>query len=186
MTTRILLALALCGSFSTACDSKTDDKKAETKKSDDKKSDDKKSDDKKVDAKKTDAKSEAKVEAKVEAKTGEVAPAEPAAAAGTPAATNPKDLFAEFTKPDGDVMALMTKYENGATFTGKLVNVAAEANGDPVLFMDVDGKSKISLGFTDKAAIKAKNLKVGDELTVTCKIGGAMDNLMQVIDCTAK
>ena len=180
MTTRILLALALCGSFSTACDSKTDDKKAETKKSDDKKSD----------AKKTDAKSEAKVEAKVEAKaeakTGEVAPTEPAAAAGTPAATNPKDLFAEFTKPDADMMALITKYENGATFTGKLVNVAAEANGDPVLFMDVDGKSKISLGFTDKAAIKAKNLKVGDELTVTCKIGGAMDNLMQVIDCSAK
>ena len=68
----------------------------------------------------------------------------------------------------------------------ELVNVGAEENGDPVLFMDVDGKAKISLGFTDKAAIKAKKLKVGDELTVTCKIGGAMDNLMQVTDCVAK
>ena len=169
MLIRTLLALALGSSFSLACDSKTDDKKTETKK-----------DDKKADAKKADAKTDAKADAKVEPA------AEPAAAAGTPVATNPKDLFADFTKPDADGMALLTKYENGATFTGKLVTVAAEENGDPVLFMDVDGKSKISLGFTDKAAIKAKNLKVGDELTVTCKIGGAMDNLMQVIDCTAK
>lgn len=174
MLIRTLLALALGSSLSLACDSKTDDKKAETKKADAKKAD------AKTDAKKADAKTEVKAEAKVEPA------AEPAAAAGTPVATNPKDLFADFTKPDADGMALLTKYENGATFTGKLVNVAAEENGDPVLFMDVDGKAKISLGFTDKAAIKAKKLKVGDELTVTCKIGGAMDNLMQVTDCVAK
>lgn len=173
MLTRTLLALSLCASFSLACDSKTEDKKAENKKSDDKKADPKKADDKKADG-------------KGDEKKADEAKAEPAAAAGTPVATNPKDLFAEFTKPDADGMMLLTKYEHGATFTGKLVNVAAEANGDPVLHMDIDGKAKMSLAFTDIPAIKAKGLKVGDEITVTCKIGGAMDNLMMVTDCAQK
>lgn len=181
MITRILFAIALGSSVSLACDSKPEDKKAETKKADAKDA---------KDAKKSDVKAEAKGDVKAEAKAepaaAEPAAGEPAAGGGAAFATNPKDLFAEFTKADADVMALMTKYENGATFTGKLVNVAAEANGDPVLHMDVDGKAKISLAFTDKAAIKAKNPKVGDELTVTCKIGGAMDNLMMVTDCTSK
>lgn len=170
MLTRTLLALSLCASFSMACDSKTEDKKAEKK-------DDKKSDAKKGDDKKGDVKADAKVDAKA---------AEPTAAAGTPVATNPKDLFAEFTKPDVDGMMLITKYEHGATFTGKIVAVAAEANGDPVLHMDIDGKAKMSLAFTDIPAIKAKALKVGDEITVTCKIGGAMENLMMVTDCAPK
>jgi len=173
MLTRTLFALTLAASFSLACDSKTDDKKAEAKKSDGSKGADKKAD----------AKGDAKGEPAGDAK-GE--PAADPAAAGKPVETNPKDLFADFTKPDADVMALMTKYENGATFTGKLVTVAAEESGTPVLFVDVDGKAKISIGVADPAPFKAKNLKVGDEITVTCKIGGAMDNLMQVIDCTTK
>lgn len=177
MFTRTLLALTLAVSFTAACDSKTEDKKAETKKSDDKKGTDKKAE------AKTDAKSDAKAEPAADAKAE---PAADPAAAGKPVETNPKDLFADFTKEGGDVMALMTKYEHGATFTGKLVTVSAEESGTPVLFVDVDGKAKISLGLADPAPFKAKNLKVGDEITVTCKIGGAMDNLMQVTDCTTK
>ena len=103
------------------------------------------------------------------------------AAAGTPVATNPKDLFAEFTKPGGDAMALIDKYHAGATFTGKVKTVGAEQ-----VFLDVDGKNMISTQFTDPAAMKAKNLKAGDSVTVTCKIGGASDNLMMVTDCVLK
>ncbi len=164
MFTRTLLTLALVASFSVACDSKTDDKK--------------------VEAKTTAAPTAATAPAATAPAATPVVEAPPAAAA--PVVITPKDLFAEWTKPDADGLALMTKYEHGATFTGKLVNVSAEESGTPVLFMDVDGKSKISLAFTDVEAIKAKKLKVGDELTVTCKIGGAMDALMQVTDCVAK
>ena len=163
MFIRTLLMLALVNSFSVACGSKADDKKVEPK---------------------TAATAPAATPDKPAAAPVVVAPP-PAAAAG-PVVITPKDLFAEWTKPDADGLALMTKYENGATFTGKLVTVSAEENGTPVLFMDVDGKSRISLGFTDVEPIKAKKLKVGDELTVTCKIGGAMDALMQVTDCVAK
>ncbi|MDB4954652.1 MAG: hypothetical protein JWO36_2221 [Myxococcales bacterium] len=107
-------------------------------------------------------------------------------AAGTPVATNPKDLFAEFTKPGVDGMALLDKYHAGATFTGKIKSVGAEENGTPVIMLDVDGKSMISVQFTDPAAIKAKKPKAGDSITVTCKIGGASDNLMMVTDCVLK
>lgn len=166
MFIRTLLTLALVSSFSVACDSKPEEKKVEAKTSAG------------APAPTTAATPEAPVAAPVVAA--------PPAAAAAPVVISPKDLFAEWTKPDADGMALMTKYEHGATFTGKLVNVGVEENGTPVLFMDVDGKSRISLGFTDVEPIKAKKLKVGDELTVTCKIGGAMDALMQVIDCVAK
>ena len=112
----------------------------------------------------------------------------PAAAAGGPVKTTPQDLFADFSpasKLDG--MALLDKYREGATFTGKIKIASANPNGDPILFMDVDGgKTKIDLGFTDPSSVKSKNLKVGDSLTVTCKIGGEVDALMQVTDCTAK
>jgi hypothetical protein len=164
MFIRTLLMLALVNSFSVACDSKADDKKVEPK---------------------TTAAPAATPDAAKPAAAPVVETPPPAAAAG-PVVITPKDLFAEWTKPDADGLALMTKYENGATFTGKLVTVSAEESGTPVLFMDVDGKSRISLGFTDVEPIKAKKLKVGDELTVTCKIGGAMDALMQVTDCVAK
>lgn len=160
MFTRTLLMLALVSSFSVACDSKTEEKKVEQK---------------------TTATPPA---ATPPVATPEVAAPPPAAA--VPVVITPKDLFAEWTKTDADGLALMTKYENGATFTGKLVHVAAEENGTPVLFMDVDGKSRISLGFTDVEPVKAKKFKAGDELTVTCKIGGAMDALMQVTDCVLK
>lgn len=164
MFTRTLLTLALVSSFSVACDSKTEEKKVEQK---------------------TNAAPTAATPEVVAPVAAPAVPTPPPAAAG-PVVISPKDLFAEWTKADADGLALMTKYENGATFTGKLINVAAEENGTPVLFMDVDGKARISLGFTDVEPIKAKKLKVGDELTVTCKIGGAMDALMQVTDCVAK
>jgi hypothetical protein len=109
--------------------------------------------------------------------------AEPAAAAG-PVKTTPQALWADFTDPKVDGMKLLDKYRGGATFTGTIKIASAQENGDPILFMDVDGSNnKISLDFIDKAAIKAKAPKVGDSLTVTCQIGGASGALMQVMDC---
>jgi hypothetical protein len=110
------------------------------------------------------------------------AAAPPAAAATAPVKTTPAALFDEFTKPGADTMALIDKYAGGATFTGKIKSAAKEASGKPVLFMDVDGKRRIDLGMTDGAPFA--KVKVGDTITVTCKIGGADGDLMQVTDCT--
>ena len=102
------------------------------------------------------------------------------AAATTPVKTTPGALFDEFAKPGADTMALIDKYNAGATFSGKIKTVNPNG-GKPVLLMDVDGKRRIDLKFTDPASVKA--VKVGDTITVTCKIGGAVDDLMQVTDC---
>ncbi len=184
MFTRSLLALTLLVPFAAGCDSKTDDKKAETKTADAKKAGDKKAEPAKADEKKAEPAKAEPAPAAEPAAGGGGGDVAAAGGGGKPVDTNPKDLFAEFTKADANVLDLMTKYEAGATFSGKLVNVAAEESGTPVLFVDVDGKAKISLGLADPKPFADKKFKVGDEIKVTCKIGGAMDNLMQVTDCT--
>ncbi len=103
--------------------------------------------------------------------------------AAAPVKTTAKDLFAEFTDPKADGMKLLDKYQNGATFTAPVKTVGAEESGKPVVMLDVDGKNMISVDFTDPVAAKAKELKAGDSLTVTCKIGGASGALMMVTDC---
>ncbi len=111
-------------------------------------------------------------------------PAEPAAAGGAPVQTNPKDLYAEFTKPNADGMALLDKYNGGASFTGKVIVASKEEDGSPVIFFDIDGAHKMSVKFTDPASVK--DVKIGDSLNVTCKIGGADEHIMMVIDCAKK
>jgi len=108
--------------------------------------------------------------------------AKPAAATGAPVKTDPKALFDEFTKPGADGMALIDKYHEGATISGKVSVKGHEEDGKPILWMMLDGNKHISLDYTDVA--KAKAVKDGDTLTVTCKVGGAMDNLMMLTDCT--
>jgi hypothetical protein len=100
---------------------------------------------------------------------------------GRPVKTTPRDLFADFTKPDADGLALIDKYRDGATFTGMLKTVGEDEGGRPVLMMDVDGRNIISLDFADPA--QGKGRKQGESLTVTCKIGGASGALMMVTDC---
>jgi hypothetical protein len=106
--------------------------------------------------------------------------AEPAKGAG-PVKTDPKALFDEFTDPKVDGMALIDKYHDGATFSGKVTVKATGEDGTPILWMELDGGRHIELGYTDAA--KAKAVKNGDTVTVTCKIGGAVDKMMQVMDC---
>lgn len=103
------------------------------------------------------------------------------APAGAPVKTTPAALFDEFTKPGVDGMALLDKYHEGATFSGKVAVKGHEEDGKPILWMELDGGRHIDLTYTDVA--KAKAVKDGDTVTVTCKIGGAMDKLMQVLDC---
>jgi hypothetical protein len=95
--------------------------------------------------------------------------------------TTPRELFADFTRPDADGLALLDKYRDGATFTGMLKTVGEDETGRPVLMMDVDGRNIISLGFLDPR--QAMGLKQGESLTVTCKMGGASGALMMVTDC---
>jgi hypothetical protein len=104
---------------------------------------------------------------------------EPAAAA--PVKSTVKDVFVEFTKPDTDGMALLDKYKGGVTLTTKVAVKGKEESGKPILWADIDGKAHASLDYTDVET--AKKVKDGDEVTVTCKVGGAMDNLMMLIDC---
>jgi hypothetical protein len=100
---------------------------------------------------------------------------------GGPVKTTPRELFADFTKPDADGLALLDKYRDGATFTGMLKTVGEDETGRAVLMMDVDGRNIISLDFTSTE--QAKGHKQGESLTVTCKIGGASGALMMVTDC---
>jgi hypothetical protein len=101
---------------------------------------------------------------------------------GGPVKTDPKALFDEFTRPGVDGMALIDKYHDGATLSGKVSVKGAEEDGKPILWIMLDGNKHISLDYTDVA--KAKTVKDGDTITVTCKVGGAMDNLMMLTDCT--
>ncbi len=119
--------------------------------------------------------------------TGGAAPkaaetAEQPKSGGGPVKTDPKALFDEFTKPGADGMALIDKYHDGATISGKVSVKGHEEDGKPILWMMLDGNKHISLDYTDVA--KAKAVKDGDTITVTCKVGGAMDNLMMLTDCT--
>jgi hypothetical protein len=108
--------------------------------------------------------------------------AEAPAAAGGPVKTTPAALFDEFTKPGVDGMALLDKYHDGATVSAKVALKGHEEDGKPILWIPLDGNKHISLDYTDVA--KAKAIKDGDTVTATCKVGGAMDNLMMLIECT--
>jgi len=107
---------------------------------------------------------------------------EEAPKSGGPVKTTPQALFEEFTKPGTDGMALIDKYHDGATISGKVSVKGHEEDGKPVLWIPLDGAKHISLDYTDVA--KAKAIKDGDTVTATCKVGGAMDNLMMLIECT--
>ena len=120
------------------------------------------------------------------ATSGDPAPAAAAEktteATKAPVKTTPTALFDEFTKPGVDGMALLDKYHEGATFSGKVSLKGKEEDGKPILWMELDGGRHIDLGYKDVE--KAKGVKDGDTVTVTCQIGGAMDKMMQVLDCT--
>ncbi len=101
---------------------------------------------------------------------------------GGPVKTEPQALFDEFTRPGTDGMALLDKYHDGATISAKVVVKGHEEDGKPILWVELAGGKHISLDYTDVA--KAKAIKDGDTVTATCKVGGAMDNLMMLIECT--
>lgn len=127
-----------------------------------------------------------KDDAKPAAADNTTAPAAKAAeapkAGGGPVKTDPQALFEEFTKPGVDGMALIDKYHDGATISGKVALKGHEEDGKPILWIMLDGNKHISLDYTDVA--KAKAVKDGDTVTATCKVGGAMDNLMMLIECS--
>jgi hypothetical protein len=93
--------------------------------------------------------------------------------------TTPKDLFAEFAKPNADKAALMAKYSAGVTFTGKVVTTGGEDVG-----FYIDGNHQIIANFAEPT--RALAVKGGDALTVTCKIKRADDSGVLVSDCTGK
>jgi hypothetical protein len=114
-------------------------------------------------------------------KTAEkAAPAEPASG---PVKSDPQALWTEFTAPSHDVMALSNKYHDGASFSAKVSVKGAEEDGKPILWVDIDGKNHMALDYTDVA--KAKAIKDGDTVNVSCKIGGADANshMMMMTDC---
>jgi hypothetical protein len=116
------------------------------------------------------------------APAAEAKAAEAPAKTGGPVKTEPQALFDEFTKPGTDGMALIDKYHDGATISAKVVVKGHEEDGKPILWVELAGGKHISLDYTDVA--KAKAIKDGDTVTATCKVGGAMDNLMMLIECT--
>jgi hypothetical protein len=107
-----------------------------------------------------------------------------AAPAGGPVKTDPKALWADFTAPNTDAMKLLDKYHDGASFSGKASVKGAEESGKPIIWVDIDGTNHMSLDYTDVA--KAKAVKDGDTVNVTCKVGGADPTmkLMMMTDCS--
>jgi len=98
-----------------------------------------------------------------------------------PVVTTPQALFADFTRPEADGLALLDKYRDGATFTAIIHTIGSEDDGRPVVWIDVDGENLMTLDFAEPP----RELVVGGELTVTCRIGGASGALMMVTGCTA-
>jgi len=99
-----------------------------------------------------------------------------------PVKTTPRELFADFTRPDADGVVLLDKYRDGATFTATIKTVGAEEDGTPVVWVDVDGENLLTLDFADPAP---RGLQAGAQLTVTCRIGGASGALMLVTRCVS-
>jgi hypothetical protein len=114
--------------------------------------------------------------------TAAAATTEAPAKSGGPVKTEPQALFDEFTKPGTDGMALLDKYHDGATISAKVVVKGHEEDGKPILWIELAGGKHISLDYTD--VTKAKAIKDGDTVTATCQVGGAMDNLMMLIECS--
>ncbi len=115
------------------------------------------------------------------------APSAPAGTDGTPVVISADKLFAEFADPKADGMALLDKYKGGATVDGTVTTTATEESGTMSVFIAAGEGKQLSLGFVDNgAAAKAKGFKKGDKLTATCKVGGVMDNMGQLIECTLK
>ncbi|MGN6110182.1 MAG: hypothetical protein ACTHU0_34065 [Kofleriaceae bacterium] len=117
------------------------------------------------------------------APAGKAAPA--AEAPGAPLKSTPEELFADLSKERSGMDALdaLKKYEAGVTFTGKVKTASAEEDGTPVIFLEAGDKHMVSLQWADAGPVKAKGVKVGDSLTVTCKVGGVADAVLIVTDC---
>ncbi|HEY5923382.1 MAG TPA: hypothetical protein VIV11_17000 [Kofleriaceae bacterium] len=123
-------------------------------------------------------------------KTSEPAPRGPAARAARmrhhapqrgPVLTTPQQLFADFTRPDADGIALLDKYRHGATFTATIKTVGTDEAGTPIVWIDVDGENLMTLDFAEPP----QALQAGTQLTVTCMLGGASGALMMVTGCTS-
>jgi hypothetical protein len=99
-----------------------------------------------------------------------------------PVKTTPRELFADFTRPEADGVALAVKYRDGATFTATIKTVGHEEDGTPVVWIDVDGENLMTLGFANPAPT---DLRAGAQLTVTCRLGSASGALMMVTSCTS-
>jgi len=83
-------------------------------------------------------------------------------------------------------LELLNKYRSGVALTGNVKRTMEEEDQSFHVWLDVDGKKWISVSFTDKgAAAKAKNLKAGSPVKVTCqKVLGSADNYIMVGDCS--
>ena len=118
---------------------------------------------------------------------GGAATTETPAAADKPLVMDAPALFADFTKPDQDGMALLTKYKPGVLVTGTVTQVITEEAGNSSVWLDGGDGNKISLGFKDDGkAAKDKGVKKDDKISAQCNVGGADGKLMMLIDCDLK
>lgn len=104
------------------------------------------------------------------------------APAAGPVKTTAKELYADFTK-GGDGMALLNKYHDGATFSGT-VKTAPGAEAPTTMIIDAGDKKSIIAELKPDAAAKAKDVKSGDSITITCKIDGASGGILQASECS--
>lgn len=101
-----------------------------------------------------------------------------------------KALWDEFTSDKYKGMDAIDHYRPGVKVTGVVMRQMggeADAQMNYNIHLDVDGQKYIDAQFEadgpNVAAARAKAVKVGDTVTVTCQVGGGMPNYMLLTDC---
>ena len=98
-------------------------------------------------------------------------------------------LWDEYTSGKYKGMDLLNRYRPGVKVTGKVKQVIGQEDPKTNLniWIDADGEHWIDAQFMPDgpgtAAARAKGVKVGDDVTVTCKISGRTDNFILLNDC---
>jgi hypothetical protein len=119
-----------------------------------------------------------------EQSAGTAEPAEPAKPAGAPEMSAP-DFFAHYSGLEG--MEVLDAYRDGVIVSGTVLRTIEEMDESLALWLDASDGKWVSLNFTDDgAAAREQGLAKDASAKAECKVGGATDNYVMLIDCELK
>ncbi len=84
-------------------------------------------------------------------------------------------------------MALLNKYSKGVIVGGPILKIITEMDKSMAVWLDAGSGNWVSMKFKDKgAAARKAKVKKGHHLKAQCKVGGAADKYVALIDCVFK